>query len=162
MAGTLTSLPLSQQFDINGQPLAGALLYFFAVGTVSTPENSYQDFGLSILNPWPLTADQYGRIPMFYLADGQVHVRLTDATGVVILDYPTMQVIGPSTTSSSGPGPGPGPSIDPTTIAATGDVRFRATGETLSGWVKANGQTIGAASSPARPTPMLSRCNTPV
>ena len=143
MSGTL-NIALTQQFDINGSPLAGALLYFFQVGSVATLQNSYQDYGLTIVNPNPLSADQYGRIPMFYLADGQVHVRLTDASGVVIFDYPAMQVLGPS----SGDGGGGG-SIDPTTIAGTGDFKWRPTVETLTGWVKANGQTIGSATSGA-------------
>jgi hypothetical protein len=63
----------------------------------------------------------------------------------VIFDYPTMQVIGPS----SGGGGGGGGSVDPTTIAATGDFKWRATTETLTGWVKANSLTIGSASSGA-------------
>ena len=142
MAGSL-SIALTQQFDINGQPLAGALLYFFQVGTVATPQDSYQDFGLTILNPNPLVADQSGRIPNFYLADGQVHARLTDSTGVVIFDQASLQVVGPSS------GSGGGGSVDPTTIAATGDVKFRATSESLTGWVKCNAQTIGNASSGA-------------
>jgi hypothetical protein len=144
MAGTLTSIPLGQQFDIDGSPLAGALLYFFQTGTVATLQNSFQDFGLTIANPNPLVADQFGRIPMFYLADGTVHVRLTDASGVVIFDYPTMQVIGPS----SGGGGGGG-TVDPTTIASTGDFKWRPTTETLTGWVKANALTIGNATSGA-------------
>lgn len=146
MAGTLP-IALTQQFSNTSpaQPLAGALLYFFQVGTVATPQNSFEDFGLTIPNPNPLAADQFGRIPMFYLADGQVHVRLTDSSGVVQFDYPTMQVIGPS----SGGGGGGGGSVDPTTVAATGDVKFRATNETLTGWVMVNGLTIGSSSSGA-------------
>ena len=144
MAGTI-QLALSQQVDVNGAPLAGCLLYIFQVGTVATPQNSYQDFGLTLTNPNPLEADQAGRIPMFYLADGQVHVRLTDASGVVVFDYPNMQVIGPS----SGGGGGGGGSVDPTSIASTGDFKWRPTTETLTGWVKANGQTIGSPSSGA-------------
>jgi hypothetical protein len=144
MAGTL-NIALTQQFDIDGSPLAGAQLFFFQVGTVATLQDSFQDFGLTIPNTNPLIADQFGRIPMFYLADGQVHVRLTDASGVVIFDYPTMQVIGPS----SGGGGGGGGSVDPTTIAATGDFKWRATTESLTGWVKANAQTIGNATSGA-------------
>lgn len=143
MAGTL-NIALAQQFDIDGSPLAGALLYFFQVGTVATLQNSFQDFGLTIVNPNPLVADQFGRIPMFYLADGTVHVRLTDASGVVIFDYPTMQVIGPS----SGGGGGGG-TVDPTTIASTGDFKWRPTTETLTGWIKANSLTIGNATSGA-------------
>lgn len=143
MAGSL-SIALAQQLDINGQPLAGALLYFFQVGTVATPQNSYQDFGLTLPNPYPLMANQSGRIPNFYLADGQVHARLTDASGVVIFDAASLQVVGPS---SGGGGGGGGGSVDPSTIASTGDIKFRATAETLTGWVKLNGQTVGNASS---------------
>lgn len=145
MAGTI-NIALTQCVDLNGQPMANALLYIFAVGTVATPQSAYQDFGLSIPLSWPIVADQYGRIPMFYLADGQVHVRLTDANGVVIFDYPTMQVVGPS---SGGGGGGGGSTVDPTTVLSTGDIKFRATSETLTGWVKMNGLTIGNATSGA-------------
>jgi hypothetical protein len=146
MAGTLP-IALTQQFSNTSpaSPLAGALLYFFQAGTVATPQDSFQDFGLTMKNPNPLPADQFGRIPMFYLADGQIHVRLTDSSGIVIFDYPTMQVIGPS----SGGGGGGGGSVDPTTVASTGDVKFRATSESLTGWVKVNSTTIGSASSGA-------------
>ena len=143
MAGTIP-LALSQRIDINGAPLAGCLLYIFAAGTVATPQNAYQDFGLTIPLPNPIRADQSGLIPMFFLADGMVHVRLTDASGVVIFDYPTMQVLGPSSGSGGG-----GSSVDPSSIASTGDTKFRATSETLTGWVKLNAQTIGSASSGA-------------
>ncbi len=132
---------LAQQSDINGRPLAGALLYIFQVGTVATPQNAFQDFGLTLPYPWPLRADQFGRIPMFYLANGQVHARLTDASGVVQFDVPNLQVIGPS----SGGGGGGGGVVDPTTIFAPGDFKWRATSEAVVGWVKANGQSIGTA-----------------
>jgi len=135
---------LTQQVNANGIPLAGALLYVYQVGTVATPQNTFQDFGLTLPLPWPLAADSTGRIPMFYLANGQVHVRLTDASGVVIFDYPTMQVVGPSAGGGGGGG-----AVDPTSVAATGDVKFRPTSETLTGWVKLNAQTIGSAVSGA-------------
>lgn len=124
-----------------GTPLSGGLLYFYQVGTVATPQNSYQDTSLTILNPWPLQLDANGRIPAFYLANGSIHVRLTDASGVVQFDYPSMLVIGPSA------GGGGGSGIDPTSIASTGDIKFRATSETIVGWVKLNGLTVGSASS---------------
>lgn len=144
MAGTVP-LALAQQIDSSGQPLAGALLYIFQAGTVATLQNSYQDFGLTILNPNPLEADQTGRIPMFWLADGLIHVRLVDSSGVVVLDE-TMQVLGPS---SGGGGGGGGGGVDPTAVFSTGDFKFRPTTETLAGWVKANAQTIGSATSGA-------------
>jgi microcystin-dependent protein len=139
-------LALAQQSDINGRPLNGALLYIYQVGTVATPQDAFQDFGLTIKWPWPLMTDSTGRIPMFYLADGQVHVRLTDSAGTVILDYPNLQVVGPS-----GGGGGPsGGGVDPTTVAAVGDVKFRINAnEVITGWVRLNGQTVGTAGSGA-------------
>lgn len=134
---------LSQQVDANGKPLVGALLYLYVVGTVAQPQLAYQDTGLTQPLPWPVVADANGRLPMFYLADGSVHARLTDTNGSVQFDYPNMLVIGPSG------GGGGGSGIDPTTIFSTGDIKFRPTSETLSGWVKLNGLTIGSALSGA-------------
>jgi hypothetical protein len=150
--GTLP-IVLQQQFSFSGcsstsavcgTPLSGGLLYTFQTGTVATPQNTYQDTALTIPNPFPLVLDANGRVPAFYLASGSVHVRLTDASGVVQFDYPSMLVIG----GVSGGGGGGG-SVDPTTVLATGDIKFRATGETLTGFVKANGLTIGNATSGA-------------
>lgn len=144
-ASAAGSIPvaLSQQVDSNGRPLVGALLYLYVVGTVAQPQLAYQDTGLTLPLPWPVVADANGRLPMFYLADGSVHARLTDSGGSVQFDYPSMLVIGPSG------GGGGGSSVDPSTIFSTGDVKFRPTGETLSGWVKINGLTIGSALSGA-------------
>jgi hypothetical protein len=126
-----------------GTPLIGGLLYFYQVGTVATVQNSFQDTGLTLVNPWPLVLDSNGRIPNFYLSNGSVHIRLTDANGVVQFDIPSILVVGASS------GGGGGGSVDPTTIASTGDVKFRFTGEFVTGWVKANAQTIGSATSGA-------------
>ena len=131
---------LAQQSDINGRPLAGALLYIYQVGTTATPQDTFLDFALTTKNPWPLRIDQFGRVPMFYLANGQVHARLTDASGVVQFDIPNLQVIGPSTGGGGGGG-----GVDPATVFSSGDFKWRPTNETLVGWVKANGQSIGAA-----------------
>lgn len=150
--GTLP-IALQQQFSFTncqtftnacGTPLQGGLLYFYQVGTVATVQNSFQDTGLTLTNPWPLTLDANGRIPLFYLANGAVHVRLTDASGVVQFDIPNALVIGPS----SGGGGGGG-SVDPTTVLSTGDVKFRMTQEFVTGWVRLNAQTIGGATSGA-------------
>jgi hypothetical protein len=143
LAQGVIPIALQQEITANGQPMAGALLYTFVVGTVSSQQATYQDSGLTITNRWPLVADQNGRIPMFYMANGSTHVRLTDSTGVVQFDYPSMLVIGASGGSSSGG------SVDPTTIMATGFVApYYGTG-TRSGFVRANGLTIGSAVSGA-------------
>ncbi|MTV47236.1 hypothetical protein, partial [Streptococcus pneumoniae] len=47
---------LTQQQDLNGRPLSGALLYIYQAGTLSTPQQAYQDFGLTMLMPWPMVA----------------------------------------------------------------------------------------------------------
>lgn len=149
--GTLP-IVLQQQFSFSGcsttgaacgTPLTGGLLYTYYAGTVATPQPTYQDTGLTILNPFPLTLDANGRVPAFYLANGSVHVRLIDVNGVVQFDYPSMLVIGPSGGSSGGG------SVDPTTVLSTGDIKFRATAETLVGWVRLNGLTVGGALSGA-------------
>lgn len=149
--GTLP-IVLQQQFSFSGcsttgaacgTPLTGGLLYTYYAGTVATPQPTYQDTGLTILNPFPLTLDANGRVPAFYLANGSVHVRLTDINGVVQFDYPSMLVIGPSGGSSGGG------SVDPTTVLSTGDIKFRATAETLVGWVRLNGLTVGGTLSGA-------------
>jgi hypothetical protein len=139
--GTST-LALSQQVDVNGKPLAGALVYTYLVGTVAQPQNTFQDTGLTIQNPWPLTADQNGRIPMFYMANGSTHIRLTDAVGNVQYDNPNVLVIGPS--GGSG-----GAAVDPTTLVATGDLKARYGTGPLNGYVRANGLTMGNATSGA-------------
>lgn len=134
---------LTQQIDVNGRPLAGCLLYIYQVGTTATLQNAFSDFGLTQTLPNPIQCDQTGRLPNFYLADGQVHVRLTDSGGLVQVDIPVLQVVGPST------GGGGGGSVDPNTIASVGDVKFRPTSEILPGWVKLNGLTIGSPTSGA-------------
>jgi len=135
---------LAQQVNANGVPLAGCLLSLFVTGTVATPQIAFQDTALTQPLPWPVVCDANGRLPMFYLADGSIHARLTDANGLVQFDYPNMLVIGPS-----GGGGGGGGTVDATTIATSGDVKFRPTSETLVGWVKLNGTTVGSAASGA-------------
>ena len=98
-------LALAQQVDQNGQPLAGCLLYTYVAGTVATPQNAYQDFGLSQPLPNPMQCDITGRVPMFWLANGLIHARLTTAAGLVVVDT-TMQVLGPSSGGGGGGGGG--------------------------------------------------------
>jgi hypothetical protein len=138
-------IALSQVMSANGIPEVGCLLYIYQAGTVSTAQNAYTDTGLTIPLPNPMSCDANGRLPMFYLANGFVHVRLTDASGIVQFDYPSMLVVGPS----SGSGGTGGGSVDPTSILSTGDIKFRMTGESVTGWVKINGLTVGSAFSGA-------------
>jgi len=144
MSGTI-NIALTQQNDIDGLPLSGGRLFFFAAGT-STPQSAFQDIGLTIAFPNPMTLDASGRIPMFYLADGNIKIRLEDKNGLVQVAEDNLLVIGPSSGSGGG-----GTTVDPTTLSATGDIkpRFAPSGATLTGWVRCNGRTIGSATSGA-------------
>lgn len=141
-AGTIP-LALAVQFDTQGNLASNCQATFYQAGTVATKQNIYSDFGLTQTLANPISCDQAGRLPMFWIADGLIHVRLTTSSGTPIVDT-TMQVLGPS----SGGGGG-GSTVDPTTIMATGDLKARYGTGPLSGFVRANGLTIGNASSGA-------------
>jgi hypothetical protein len=143
MSGTIP-LSMTQQFDVYGEPLAGGQLFIIQAGTVATPQNPYQDAGLTLVMPNPITLDAAGRIPQFFLADGYIKVRLTDTNGVVQLAADGILVIGPSAGGSGG-----GAAVDPTSVMQTGDMKFRHDTAIVSGFVRLNGKTIGAASSGA-------------
>jgi hypothetical protein len=138
MAGTLFGLGLSQQFDANGDPLAGALLYIYAANS-STPSTVYKDVGLTAGNvhTWPLVADANGRIPAFWVADGSYRARLTDDGGVPQFDEAYMLAIGPSTGAPALAG------TDANGTMTTGDVKWRAQSGELQGWVRLHGGTVG-------------------
>lgn len=142
-AGTLPGISMTQQLDSLGRPLNGGKLYLIQAGTTSTPQNCYQDSGLTLAWPNPITLDAAGRIPQLFCADGSIKIRLTNSAGVQQLVQDNLLVVGPSG------GGGGGGSVDPTTILQTGQiVPMYGTG-VLSGFVRANGRTIGSASSGA-------------
>ncbi len=141
-AGT-TPFALVPQTDQGGSIAAGCKLYFYQSGTVATPQDSYVDYGLTTKNPWPLTCDQGGRVPMHWLADGLVHLTLLDSFGGMLADT-TMYALGPS----SGGGGG-GSSVDPTSLFQTGTIMSFYGSGARSGYVRANGLTIGNGTSGA-------------
>ncbi|MGY4222691.1 hypothetical protein ACVMIH_000052 [Bradyrhizobium sp. USDA 4503] len=143
-AGTVPGFSLTPQFDNTGKVAPGCKLYVIQAGTVSTPQNAYQDTGLTILQPNPLTCDATGRLPQWFVADGTIKLRLTDKNGVQIFVGDSLLVVGPSTGGGGGGG-----TVDPTTIAATGDMKASYGTSVLSGWVRMNGRTIGSATSGA-------------
>ncbi|AHB50320.1 hypothetical protein W911_14315 [Hyphomicrobium nitrativorans NL23] len=145
MAGTIFSLALSQRFDTQGRLLVNAPLYLYQANTL-IPVDSYADSGLSVLNPWPLRTDSAGMIPEFWLPDGSYRARLTDARGsTVLFDLLNVMALGPS----EGGGGGGGGSVDQTAILKTGDFFWQPVSATRTGAVRANGRTIGSATSGA-------------
>ncbi len=131
------------QVDLQGRVMPGCKFYTIQAGTVSTPQNAYQDSALTLPLPNPQTCDASGRLPQMFLADGQIKVRLTSSTGVAVLTADNVLVVGPSG------GGGGGGSVDPTTVIATGDIKLRYGTGVLTGFVRANGRTIGSATSGA-------------
>src|SRR6185369_7514183 len=65
-AGTIPGFSLTPQFDLTGKVMPGCKLYIIQAGTVSTPQNPYQDSGLTLLQPNPLTCDAAGRLPQWF------------------------------------------------------------------------------------------------
>jgi hypothetical protein len=142
-AGTIPGISMAQQLDELAKPLSGGKLYLIQAGTTSTPQNCYQDTALTIAWPNPVTLDAAGRVPQLFCADGNIKIRLTDKNGVQKLVQDNLLVVG-----ASGGGGGGG-TVDPTTILATGDIKVSYGTGVLSGFVRANGRTIGSATSGA-------------
>jgi len=134
---------MTQQLDEFGAPLAGGHLYLIQAGTVSTPQNGYQDSALTLPWPNPIILNASGRLPQFFLADGNIKIRLTDVNGVEKLVADGLVVTGASS------GGGGGAVVDATTILATGDLKVRYGTGVLSGFVRCNARTIGSAISGA-------------
>lgn len=142
MAGSI-NLSLTQRYDkTSHEPLDGGKLYFYAAGT-STPQDAYQDISLTIPWPNPITLDSGGNVPQLFFDDGYIKFRLANSAGVTQLAADYVLVMGPTA------GAGAAPSVDATTIMATGDIKARYATGTLDGFVRANGRTIGSASSGA-------------
>lgn len=142
-AGTVPGFSLVPQFDLSGKIAPGCRLYVIQAGTVSTPQNAYQDSGLTLAQPNPMTCDAAGRLPQWFVADGNIKLRLTDKNGVQIFSQDGLLVVGASS------GGGGGSPVDPTAILSTGDMKIVYNVGILSGFVRCNGRTIGGATSGA-------------
>lgn len=142
MAGSI-SLSMQTIFGNVGQLLAGGKVFFIEAGTTSDPQDAFYDADLTLPLPNPYPLDASGRMPAFYLADGQIKVRIADANGVQQYVQDNILVVGPSSGSGGGGG------VDPTTVFQTGDVMWLDVQGSRAGWVRDNGRTIGSASSGA-------------
>ncbi len=142
MAGTI-SLSMSQQLDEFGVPLAAGRLYFIQAGTVSTPQNAFQDSALTLPWPNPFILDASGYVDQLFFADGSIKIRLTDRNGVEKRVKDGLLVVGASS------GGGGGSPVDATTVLATGDIKVRYGTGVLAGFVRCNARTLGSATSGA-------------
>lgn len=129
--------------DASGDPYAGAKAYFFDVGT-TTPQIVYTDASLSVPHDHPVVANANGEFPAVFITEETSHrLRITTSADVTLRDVDNISV--PTTT----------PIELPTSNTAleflfqTGDIKMRWSVTAPTGWVRANGRTIGSASSGA-------------
>jgi hypothetical protein len=143
----LSPLSLNTIFDISGMPIRPARLFFLQAQTQS-PLIVYQDALLSVAHQQPVVTTGNGRVPVIFVGESAYRVRIFDEAGMLIEDIDNIPgAIAPS----DGGGGGGGGTIDP------GDPRLIATGDMIAaysvslraGFVRANGYTIGSASSGA-------------
>lgn len=134
---------LIPNIDPNGAPYSGMRAYFFDAGT-TTPRTVYRDSDLGESHDHPVVANASGQFPAVFLPAGDYRLRLTSQSGVTIWDVDGIST--PSTGESGGGGGGDTP-IE--LLFRTGDYKDRHATGSHSGWVRANGRTIGNASSGA-------------
>lgn len=90
-----------QQFvDQNGRPLVGGQVFFYSVGT-STPKNTYQDVGETILNTNPVILDARGQASIY--GTGRYRQVLKSAFGVTIWDQVITDAAGEFVAGLGGP-----------------------------------------------------------
>lgn len=140
-------LPFSgqQMLDKFNRVQALARIFIYSAGT-TTPIKGYANAALTIEHPWPIVANGAGRFPPIFINDAPEAVRLvvSAADGAVIYEDPEHPVIGPSRWAQSDI-----PVIDPLRLLPTGIEMDIGVATVPPGWVRANGRTIGSASSGA-------------
>lgn len=136
------SQSLTPWTDPNGDPYSGAKAFFFDAGT-TTPRTVYRDGALGQAHDHPVVANAVGMFPAIFLPAGDYRVRITTAADVTIWDVDDI------TTPIITEGGGGGGDTPVELLFRTGDYKFRHGTGTQSGWVRANGRTIGSGSSGA-------------
>ena len=96
IANAATLLPNGKQqfLSANGTPLAGGFVYFYIPGT-STPKDTYQDAGQTILNTNPVTLDAAGEAIIY--GAGAYRQVVTDSVSNQIWDQLTADTSGSGT-----------------------------------------------------------------
>lgn len=139
---TLWRLSGQQTRDLNGKAFPAAKAYFYDAET-NIPRAVYQDNALSTPHAHPVVADSQGRFPAVFLPPGLYREKVTTSGGVLVWDFDSIDA-SPTLVEDGGGGGGGG-----TTGYVTGDVIWRPTAGTRTGFVRLNGRTIGSAASGA-------------
>jgi hypothetical protein len=100
---TASLLPNGKQYfaDPNGVPLAMGTVTFYVPGT-STPRDTWQDPGQTILNTNPVVLDSYGSAIIY--GDGQYRQIVKDVDGNLIWDQLTASAVGQAQSGAVGLG----------------------------------------------------------
>lgn len=131
----------SVEFDGSGDVADGALAYFFAGGT-TTPISVYQDAAETTPHTHPVVASASGRWPLVFIPyRASFDEKITTETGTQLTYYQNIPNPDPVEAASD--------TVGDDEIFATGDWKFRTTTGALTGYVRANGRTIGSAASGA-------------
>lgn len=85
--------------DINGDPLSGGQVFFYAVGT-TTPQTTWSDINQTIANPNPVILDQAGRAPIW--GQGEYRQIVTDQFGNTQWDLTTSAGLGTANNTFTG------------------------------------------------------------
>lgn len=127
--------------DDNDVRAGGALAYFFVGGT-TTPLTVYEDSDEATPHTHPVVADANGRWNAVFIPfTTSYDIQVTTAGGTQLYYYEEIPNPDPVEASED--------SVDATELSQTGDFKWRPVNTTLSGWVRANGRTIGSATSGA-------------
>lgn len=140
-----TSWPLSRQqiLDASGRPLLVPRVSFYDAGTTK-PLAVYSDAGLTKALAQPVLADGSGRFPRIYLPTALYAEEVHGPYGDLLWLDDGLGYVPPATDGEGGGG-----TVDPTAIAATGDVKWRLDAGIVPGWVRMNGRTLGGSGSGA-------------
>ncbi|MDC9825682.1 hypothetical protein PRN20_18260 [Devosia sp. ZB163] len=131
--------------DENGAPMVGAQLFFYDVNT-TTPQVVYTDGSLSVAHDQPILANARGIFPIVYLnpTPGSYRQKMLEADDTLVFDDDDISV--PQAADYVPPSAGE-TSVE--LLARTGDLKPHYGNTATSGWVRANGRTIGSAASGA-------------
>jgi microcystin-dependent protein len=133
--------PFTPIFDLSGRFRSDARIAVFEAGT-TTPAAVYLDDDFSNPAENPMLSDA-GVVPAIYVGNGDYLVRAEDANGTTIRSYDNVTISGGAEVVE------PGDPSDVTAVFSTGDLKDRYSVGALTGWVRGNGRTIGAAGSGA-------------
>ena len=122
-----------------GVRAAGAKAYFFEAGT-TTPRSTYHDADLTTPHAHPVVADGNGRFPAIFLDFGSYRERIRTSADTTLWD--TDQIPNPAPLDEA-------IGVDTDALLQTGQFVFELIDGTRTGFVRANGRTIGSAMSGA-------------